>query len=345
MKNSLKRVFSALAVSAVAVSAASMTSFADNTDPMDGMDVAAVNGVTVKPELTIGGSTVLPYSDEAREVTITLDVNKAEYNYASTGIHLYYKNSVTVKNEKGEDEVYNLTLAKSGNGKDKIKKGDAIADLDAAMSQKDEAVDQEGFDGYFFTTASTENDGLDGTMWEVTFVVPAKAPAGTVFPIDIYYRANPQNPKLTDMFSPSPQDNNVTAWTFANGIYNKKYNNNFKASAEDVAKCAALANIDASYDGYIAIEGAPVTTTTTTTTATTTTTTTTTATTTATTTVTSTTASTTKATTTAASTTKKPVTTGKGGNSPQTGVAGAGVAVAGLAVAIGTAFVLRKKED
>lgn len=331
MKNSLKRVFSALAVSAVAVSAASMTSFAaDNTDPLDGLDSAAVSNAPIQPKLTIGGSTVLAASTDAQEVEISINVTDGA-GYASTGIHLYYDSR--------------LELAKDEDGDFMIQGGSGISKLNGSLYEIDQAVDQKGFSGVFLTTAATENKGKDGDMWNITFVVPAGAEAGTVYPIDLYYRANPQNEKLTDMFTPSPQDVNITAWTFANGIYNKKYNNNFAAAAEDVAKCANLAKIDASYDGYIAIEGAPVVTTTTATTiATTTTTTATTTVDTTTATTVASTSATTKASTSAASTSKKAVTTGKG-NSPQTGVAGAGVAVAGLAVAIGTAFVLRKKED
>ena len=66
-------------------------------------------------------------------------------------------------------------------------------------------------------------------------------------------------------------------------------------------------------------------------------------------TTTTTTAATAAATTTAAAGTTtaaaKTTTTASKANSPQTGVAGAGVAVAGLAIAVGTAFALRKKED
>ncbi|WP_028516031.1 NPXTG-anchored protein [Ruminococcus flavefaciens] len=94
--------------------------------------------------------------------------------------------------------------------------------------------------------------------------------------------------------------------------------------------------------GYIEIVAPP---TTTTTTATTTTTSTTTSTTTTTTTPTSSTTKASATTTKAATTTKKVSTTAANANSPKTGVPGAGIAVAGLAVAIGTAFVLRKKED
>ena len=94
--------------------------------------------------------------------------------------------------------------------------------------------------------------------------------------------------------------------------------------------------------GYIEIVAPP---TTTSTTATTTTTSTTTSTTTTTTTPTSSTTKASATTTKAATTTKKVSTTAANANSPKTGVPGAGIAVAGLAVAIGTAFVLRKKED
>lgn len=95
--------------------------------------------------------------------------------------------------------------------------------------------------------------------------------------------------------------------------------------------------------GYIEIVAPPTTTSTTATTTSTTTSTTTTTTTPPTSTLSTTKASTT--TTKAATTTKKVSTTAANANSPKTGVPGAGIAVAGLAVAIGTAFVLRKKED
>jgi uncharacterized membrane protein len=173
-------------------------------------------------------------------------------------------------------------------------------------------------------------------MWTFDLKVPADAKKGDVFPIDIIYR----NESAEDIFINKAVDEtgcNMQAYTFVNGIYNSA--RPFAASSANVAKVAALANIDTTMDAYIAIADevatepsseAPATTSSE-----------------APATTTSKAGSTTAkagSTTTKAGSTTKASTTAKA-DAPKTGVAGCGVAVAGLAVALGTAFVLRKKED
>ena len=179
-------------------------------------------------------------------------------------------------------------------------------------------------------------------MWTLEFKLPATVAEGDVYPIDIIYKSNENAEDLFVNTEVNQAGQLMQAYTFTKGIYNAKENNTFAANAADVEKCSALADIDKSYDGYIAIAGGTTTTETTTTTTETTTTTTT--------------ASTTASTTAASSTTSASTTSGTGTTSkaatgttknPKTGVSGtgAGLAVAGLAVAVATAFVLRKKED
>ena len=121
----------------------------------------------------------------------------------------------------------------------------------------------------------------------------------------------------------------MQASAFVKGIYNE--DRAFGASAANVEKVAALANINTTMDAYVAIaDEEPVETTATTATAAP---------------SSSTTAASGATTSAKASSSTKSATTTKAADAPKTGVAGCGVAVAGLAVALGTAFVLRKKED
>ena len=175
-------------------------------------------------------------------------------------------------------------------------------------------VVEDGSNGVFLTFASSEaftaeSNGTD--LWSFQFKV--KNPeAGKKYPVQIAWRDG-------DQFELKGSDDTekINDYAFSNVI-----------------------------QGYVAIED-PVTTTTTTAPITTTSTSTSTTTTTPpTSTTTTTTARQSSATTTKATPTSKKVsTTANKQNSPDTGVPGAGIAVAGLAVAIGTAFVLRKKED
>ena len=255
-KNSLKKAMSALAVAAVAASASSVAALA--ADYPDGQKTDLTNygtaaNATVKPVLTInvdGKSNEVVYDDAAdiagKTITCSLDVSGAAGKYASTGLHVFFDSRLElVPNAKGAVAT----------------KGAAIEDIMPSKPKADPTA-PEGFSGFFVATAGEDDDGQDGTMWTFTFEVPADAKKGDVFPIDIIYR----NESAEDIFINKAVDKtgcNMQAYTFVKGIYNTKYNP-FVASEANVAKVAALANIDTGMDAYIAISDVASTTTTTT---------------------------------------------------------------------------------
>ena len=304
-KNALKSVFAALAVSAVTVSATAMTALAGSATG-DTYDTSKYDPTKATVKPTISLTQKTIKLDEiGTPVTIQLSVKDAEGKYAPTGFHIDYDSRLTLVKRDG-DFAEKMTAGKKLNS-DQIGNGDH---------------------GFFVTTSASDDSGRDGVLWEFDFQVPSDAKAGDKYPIEIMYKSTPN---AKDLFTNVAQDEEgqlMQAWVFTNGIE----------------------------QGYIAIEGVPTTSstttaaTTTTTTAKPTTTTTTASATTTTTTAQVTTSTTTSSGTTSTSTIRGTTTTAKttakaGKNSPDTGVAGAGVAVAGLAIAVGTAFALRKKED
>ena len=320
-KNSLKKVMSALAVAAVAASATSVVASAAQYP--DGQKTDLTNYGTsadakTNPVLTInvegkGNEVVYDKASDiaGKTITCTLDVSGANLKYASTGLHVFF------------DDRYELVLNEKGKA---ATKGAAIEDIMPAAPKEDPTA-PEGFKGFFVATAGEEDAGHDGTMWTFQLKVPEDAKKGDVFPIDIIYR----NEGAEDLFINKAVDEdgcNMQASAFVKGIFNP--DRAFGASAANVEKVAALANINTTMDAYVAIaDEEPVETTATTATAA------------PSTTTTAASGATTSAK--ASSSTKASTTAAK--DAPKTGVAGCGVAVAGLAVALGTAFVLRKKED
>ena len=342
-KNTLKKVFSALSLTAVAASAVSFNTFAAGLTYSGTGDAAAA---TVTPTLTVT-KTVVAKDMAGKDVTVNIDVAGANGKYCNTGIRLYYSNRLTIKED--------------GLGFKEIEDGPAVKRLGVKTNKIDESVSESGFNSWFFTTGGEGDFGMDGTMWSVTFTIPSDAQEGEVFPLDIVYQISDNAVDCFYDYGSTTEGWNMEAYLFTKGIYCNG-NAGFAAEPDHIVACPALATIDKTYDGYIAIEGAAAPEETTTTTAATTTTE---ATTTVATANTTTTAAPGTTTTTPGSTTAKPgsttkpgtttkpgsttkpgtTTTGKKDSSPKTGVAGVGVAAAGLAVAIGTAFVLRKKED
>jgi len=172
MKNdSLKKVFSAIAVTAVAVSATSVTAFAD---ARNGLTDAEIEASAVKPKIT--ASQITMTLDEAKAsiesgkgVTWSIMINDAEGEYCSTGMHVYYDDRLSL-----------------GNGVKSIKKGDAGEELSQAKELDDEnAADYAphagsvsnssktaGMKGFFVTTAGQANDGYDGQLWDITVNLP-----------------------------------------------------------------------------------------------------------------------------------------------------------------------------
>ena len=320
-KNSLKKVMSALAVAAVAASATSVVASAaqyPDGDKTDLTNYGTSADAKTNPVLTInvegkGNEVVYDKASDiaGKTITCTLDVSGANLKYASTGLHVFF------------DSRYELVLNEKGKA---ATKGAAIEDIMPAAPKEDPTA-PEGFKGFFVATAGEEDAGLDGTMWTFQLKVPEDAKKGDVFPIDIIYR----NEGAEDLFINKAVDEdgcNMQASAFVKGIFNE--DRAFGASAANVEKVAALANINTTMDAYVAIaDEEPVETTATTATAA------------PSTTTTAASGATTSAK--ASSSTKASTTAAK--DAPKTGVAGCGVAVAGLAVALGTAFVLRKKED
>ncbi|MBR3665723.1 MAG: NPXTG-anchored protein [Ruminococcus sp.] len=187
-----------------------------------------------------------------------------------------------------------------------VKRDGEFAEKGAAGKQLGYTEEYDTANSFFVTTMADDNKGRDGVLWIMDFQVPSDAKVGDKYPIEIAYQSRKNN---EDLFTNVKKDNEgllMQAWTFMNGIE----------------------------QGYIAIAGTTTTTTTSGTTSTT-----------AAAGSTTTSTSGSAKTTAKATTTKKATTTTKKGDSPKTGVAGAGVAAAGLAVAVATAFALRKKED
>lgn len=311
-KNSFKRIFAALALSAVATtSVASISAFAEgeivpltpgpqedgsfNFVQKDGTIATytadEIAGAATKPTLSMSKITLTESEAKAlveagESVDVELTVSGAHMLWCSTGIHMFY------------DERLVPALDPFGNAD--LQFGAAAAYL-SPMSEENKT----GVPGVFSTTGGSDNKGLDGVMWTMSFGLPEDVKAGDVFALNLEYVSG-------DLFTNSNDDLDgrlMQAYTFVSGLD----------------------------DGYIEIVEDPTVTTTTTAVTTTTT-----AAATTTTTAKAGTTTTAKPTTTGKATT---TTTGKKTDSPKTGVAGVGVAAAGLVVAAGAAFVLRKKED
>lgn len=299
-KNSLKRIFAALALSAVATtSVASISAFAEEgtteaptetvteapteedteapTEAPTAAGPSADGGFTadeiaaapVKATITMEKKSLTVAEAAGKEVTLTYSVNVG--NWASTGVHIDY------------DSRLELTAKKWS---------DAVNDNESIGAKKF----QEYTNGLFVTTAADADTGITGTIVTLTFKVPSDAKAGDFYPVTFNYV-----PK--DLFTNAKDDETgklMQAYTFTQGLVG-----------------GGIQIVDDATAAPTTVTTAKTTTTAKATTVTTT---------------------TAKAGTTTTASTKKT-------ESPKTGVAGVGVAAAGLVVAAGAAFVLRKKED
>ncbi|MBP7186732.1 MAG: NPXTG-anchored protein [Ruminococcus sp.] len=350
-KNTFKKAISAVAVSALALTASSVSAFAAITDKgvEYGLDPKDGSAAAVKPHAVVTKEVLKADEAANKIVKVTIDIEGAEgtdvkKGYCTTGFHVYWDDRLTVVPD--EDLEIN---AVSGN----------------AITSLGKAVENNGANGLMLATDGSADLGLKGTMWTIQLKVPADAKAGDVYPIDIAYQWDPSKGDLFTDNKDSAQGKLMQAYFFTKGIN----------SATNPSDDPYLVSAGATFaDGYIAVEGPEETTTTTTSTAAPGTTTTAPASSTSTAAPGTTTTAPASSTSTAApgTTTTAPAsststaaasstgadssstaktTTGKSGSdnkksdSPKTGVTGVGVAAAGLAVAIGTAFALKKKED
>ena len=237
---------------------AGTSAIAADTDETGGFTLEEVEASEIKPVLSVSvddvkGGKVFDLADAAgKKVHVKLDVKGADKKYCSTQIWFFYDASLKIEmNQFGELD---------------IEKGNALKGLSGSFPEAVDAKEADGraMNGLFLSSMGKGDYGLDGTMWEFDLVVPADAKAGDVFPIDIRYNYG----RGYGLFINNVSDKKgelMSAYAFTKGIYNKTYNNNFTASAENTEKCPALAVIDKSYDAYIAIAGGqPVVTATTT---------------------------------------------------------------------------------
>ena len=256
MKNSLKRAASLIAMGVVAASACSFNAFAegDQATADNGFSADQIAASELKPTLTASKKVITlaeATDDTPEEVNITVGGN-VDQKYASTGMHIYYDSR--------------LEIVTNRVGAPDIAVGEAGEFLDIRTFEVDGNASSYNKDmkGVFAATAAKANNGFTGNLLTLKFNPPKDAKEGDVYPIDIVYRSAG---KTQDLFVNVEKDEAgklMQAYAWTQGIYNKETNNNFKADAADVAKCAALADIAADMDGYIAIAG-PVPTTTTTT--------------------------------------------------------------------------------
>ncbi len=314
-KNSLKRIFAALAVSAVAAtSAISMSAFAANEEdpteaPSDETTEAPSDETTEAPS----DETTEAPSDETTEAPTEAAVgpqedgsfifpdgqviSAADVAAAATKPVISAPKIEMQLSEVPADKIVEVTINVAGaDGKfcatgvhlyfderlTLVMDGSDVAYDTSNNSKLSWEVKAEGSTGVFAASAASSDKGKDGAYITYQFKLPDDVKAGDVFNLDLKYVSG-------DLFL-----------------------NNAKDDAGKAMMAYAFNNIQ---DGYIKIADAA-------------------------------TQAPTAAPTTAAPTTAAPTTTtGPKKDSPKTGVAGVGVAAAGLAVAAGAAFVLRKKED
>lgn len=230
-----KRFIAAAAAVSATLCAVSMNVSATGYTDKGNAD-AAVN----KPKLTMDKVVVTKSEiNNNKEVTVNLSVSGANMAYASTGIHVYWDSRLKI----AENPQINIPM---------INKGDAIKYLAYVTPTKDPTAAQQGMDGYFMATAGSNNYGLDGVMWSFTFILPDDAKIGDVYPIDIVYKSNKNASDLFINREANTDGYNMQAYAFKKGIYSSD-NPTFTAEANDIIKVPALANINKTYDGYIAV--------------------------------------------------------------------------------------------
>lgn len=228
----IKQILSAVAIITTTFTSVSMNTFATGYNG-GGNANAAIN----KPHLTMD-KIVLTQSEAAgKTITVNLNVSGADLAYAPTGLHIYWDSR--------------LTLANDSHGRPMVKRGSALAEL-GGLSKEDFSETANGMDGYFVCTAGSDNSGADGVMWSFTFILPDNAKAGDIYPLDIVYKSNPNASDLFTNVKNDANGKNMQAYVFTKGIYSSD-NPTFTASSADIAKVPTLANINKTYDGYIAI--------------------------------------------------------------------------------------------
>ena len=226
-KNNLKKVFAALAVSAVAVSTTSVAASASEyTDairtgqaneevPYDAASYTTSDqymspeGATITPSVKIQKVEVKEAEAPGKTVTVDFTVSGADEKYASIGMHFVYDERLTLKNitqptAKGQDD-----------------EGNPINTGSSGLSFQKNLMNEDGKKGMaFFATAGPDNLGKDGVLATARFTLPENAAAGDLYPIGVEFSSNATS---VDGFADVPRTdagNLMQAYVFTSGIEN-----------------------------------------------------------------------------------------------------------------------------
>lgn len=230
-----------------------------NSPANGGFTENEINSASDKIKLT-ADKKVISLDEASNSQTVDITVSGGARKYSTTGFYVLYDSRLKIKDED--------TIIDSAN--------ELIKNLGQHCSKVKESSNEKDMSCVFVSTATYKDSGTEGKYCSIKFLLPDNAKSGDVYPIDISYSYNGIAGSMFTNYKEDRTGKLMQAYVFTKGIFNKEYNNNFKASTEDIAKCPALTNIAGDVDGYIAIEddgSTPVTTTTATTTSTTTTTT------------------------------------------------------------------------
>ena len=227
-KNTLKRVFSAIAVSAVAVSTTSVFASAEagenycnkqdnkeapyqdyySSNPYTTIDAAEAANATVKPQITID------------KIELTLEEAKA--NPTQTVNFTLGEGCDDKICTIGMHPIWDTRLTPAKSGRSYVKRGEAFDNFQ--FSENADYLD-EGFLTISGMTSLPE-DGMigyntAGVMFSMQFTIPDTAKAGDLYPIGIRYQ-NPGN--TSDQFTSYKYDSEesmlMEAYAFTQGITN-----------------------------------------------------------------------------------------------------------------------------
>jgi hypothetical protein len=322
-KNTLKSIFAALAVTSVAVSATAMSSsasFLGDNEPVayNGAETFKTNIAAVAPEAVDDAKyAAWLEGDSAIKPALTIDTIEVYEDEIDKPVTVNFTMANADKKYSSFSWHVNfdnrLTLTDTTNG---AKVGPALPApgimFNPSVLSTGSTEEGNASAGQIWAAAMAQaEDGGDGVMFTVEFNLPAEAKAGDVYPIGIddFFFSQFSNDTFTNL------DDNADGqfmeryfFTEDGAITNgaiKVIERPTEPDTEPDTQADTQAETQA--DTQADTTGAAATTT-----------------------------------SGAGSTT---TTTAKATNAPPTGVAGVGVAAAGLALAVGTAFVLRKKED
>jgi len=179
-KNTLRKTFAAMAISAVAVSSATAT-----------LATTHAEGDFPKAQLSLSEVKV-DIKDIANPVKIDYSVSGVAGQWESTGVHIDFDSRLTIKEK---------TATAIGT------KGSAVDDIEIFKAVKDESV---AVPSVFITTASSV-PGSNGVIYSFDVIVPANAKVGDKYEIKFRYKSG-------DLFTSTTQGSStaMTEWAFAN---------------------------------------------------------------------------------------------------------------------------------